>query len=105
MIKKFKKIIALILMITTLSSCVTLHLDKDSEGKGIMSEALKSSLACVFDEYKLHRVEAFILPENERSIRLVERVGFTYEGHRKSYMHINGKYRDHEAFYILEDDM
>ena len=31
MMKKFKKIIALILMITTLSSCVTLHLNKDSE--------------------------------------------------------------------------
>ena len=31
MMKKFKKIIALILMITMLSSCVTLHLNKDSE--------------------------------------------------------------------------
>lgn len=81
------------------------HLDKDYEGKGIMSEALRSSLAFVFDEYKMHRVEAFILPENERSINLVKRAGFTYEGYRKSYMHIDGKYRDHEAFYILEDDM
>ena len=88
-----------------MSCAVGYHLDKDYEGKGIMSEALKSSLAFVFDEYKMHRVEAFILPENERSIKLVQRVGFTYEGYRKSYMHINGKYRDHEAFYILEDDM
>ena len=88
-----------------MSCAVGYHLDKDYEGKGIMSEALKSSLAFVFDEYKMHRVEAFILPENERSIKLVQRVGFTYEGYRKSYMHINGKYRDHEAFYILEDDL
>ena len=88
-----------------MSCAVGYHLDKEYEGKGIMSEALKSSLAFVFDEYKMHRVEAFILPENERSIKLVERVGFSYEGHRKSYMHINGKYRDHEAFYILEDDL
>ena len=88
-----------------MSCAVGYHLDKDYEGRGIMSEALRSSMAFVFDEYKMHRIEAFILPENERSVSLVKRAGFTYEGYRKSYMHINGKYRDHEAFYILEDDM
>ena len=81
------------------------HLDQEYTGRGIMTAALRASLAFVFDEYKMHRVEAFILPENERSIKLVQRLGFKYEGQRKSYMHINGKYRDHEAFYILEDDM
>lgn len=81
------------------------HLDKDHTGKGYMTEALKSAMAFVFDEYKMHRIEAFIVPENEPSLNLVKRVGFHYEGKRNSYMHINGRYRDHEAFYILEDDM
>jgi len=81
------------------------HLDKDHTGKGYMTEALRGAIAFVFDEYKLHRVEAFILPENEPSLNLVKRLGFHYEGQRKSYMHINGRYRDHEAFYMLEDDM
>ena len=81
------------------------HLDKDKTGKGYMTEALRASLAFVFDEYKMHRIEAFILPENERSLALVNRLGFHYEGRRISYMHINGEYRDHEAFYILENDM
>lgn len=81
------------------------HLDKDHTGKGYMTEALKGSMAFVFDEYKLHRVEAFIVPDNEPSLNLVKRLGFRYEGLRRSYMHINGEYRDHEAFYILEDDM
>lgn len=81
------------------------HLDKEYTGKGYMTEALKGSMAFVFDEYKMHRIEAFILPENEKSINLVKRVGFHYEGQRISYMHINGRYRDHESFYILEDDM
>lgn len=81
------------------------HLDKDHLGKGYMTEALKGAMAFVFDEYKMHRIEAFIVPENESSLNLVKRAGFHYEGLRKSYMHINGKYRDHEAFYILEDDM
>ena len=81
------------------------HLDKDHTGKGYMTEALKSAMAFVFDEYKMHRIEAFIVPENEPSLNLVRRLGFHYEGRRISYMHINGKYRDHEAFYLLEDDL
>lgn len=81
------------------------HLDKDHTGRGYMTEALRGAMAFVFDEYKMHRIEAFILPENEASINLVKRLGFHYEGMRISYMHINGEYRDHEAFYILEDDM
>lgn len=81
------------------------HLDKDHTGKGYMTEALKGAIAFVFDEYKMHRIEAFILPENEPSLNLVKRIGFHYEGKRISYMHINGRYRDHEAFYLLEEDV
>ncbi|MDY6338004.1 MAG: GNAT family protein [Saccharofermentans sp.] len=81
------------------------HLDKEHTGRGYMTEALKGAMAFVFDEYKMHRIEAFILPENEASLNLVKRAGFHYEGQRISYMHINGRYRDHEAFYILEDDV
>lgn len=81
------------------------HLDKDHTGKGYMTEALKGAMAFVFDEYKLHRIEAFIVPDNEPSLNLVKRCGFYYEGRRISYMHINGRYRDHDAFYILEDDV
>ena len=81
------------------------HLDKDHTGKGYMTEALRSAMAFVFDEYKIHRIEAFIVPDNTPSLNLVRRLGFHHEGIRFSYMHINGKYRDHEAFYMLEDDM
>lgn len=81
------------------------HLDKDHTGKGYMTEALNAAISFVFDEYKMHRIEAFILPDNERSLNLVKRAGFHYEGVRRSYMHINGEYRDHEAFYQLENDV
>lgn len=80
------------------------HLDKDHVGKGYMTEALQAACSFMFREYKMHRIEAFILPENEPSIRLIKRAGFTEEGKRISYMHINGQYRDHEAFYLLEPD-
>ena len=86
-------------------SCATgYHLDKDHTGKGYMTEALEAACSFMFKEYKMHRIEAFILPENEPSIKLILRAGFTGEGRRNSYMHINGQYRDHEAFYLLEPD-
>lgn len=79
------------------------HIDKDYEGQGYMSEAVKSACEMVVKEMKMHRIEAFILPENTRSLSLIERCGFKEEGIRYSYMHINSKWRDHKSFYILED--
>ena len=87
-------------------NCATgYHLDKDHTGNGYMTEALRAGCQFMFKEYKMHRIEAFILPENKRSIDLVNRLGFAYEGKRVSYMHINGAYRDHEAYYMLSDSL
>ena len=87
-----------------MSCAVGYHLDKEYTGNGYMTEALSEACSFMFREYNMHRIEAFILPENEKSISLIRRAGFTGEGRRVSYMHINGKYRDHEAFYLLEPD-
>ena len=87
-------------------SCATgYHLDKDYTSKGYMTEALGAGCEFMFKEYKIHRIEAFILPGNQPSINLVNRLGFKYEGKRISYMHINGEYRDHEAYYLLSDPL
>ncbi len=77
------------------------HLDKDATGQGIMTEAVSGVCAMAFEVMHLHRIEAFILPENTRSINLIRRCGFVHEGTRYSYMNINGKFRDHETFYLL----
>ena len=77
------------------------HLDEKCQGQGIMTEAVKGACEIVFENLNLHRIEAFILPENQRSIDLIRRCGFVYEGTRYSYMNIDGKFRDHETFYLL----
>lgn len=79
------------------------HLDEDQQHKGYMTEAVKSVVSFALSDLRLHRVEAFILPDNERSLELIRRCGFRHEGLRKSYMNINGQWRDHETFYILEE--
>ncbi|MEM7328779.1 MAG: ribosomal protein S5-alanine N-acetyltransferase [Pseudomonadota bacterium] len=66
-----------------------------AQGQGIMYEALEASLHHVFTRLNLHRVMANYLPENDRSGRLLARLGFEKEGFAKNYLHINGAWRDH----------
>ncbi|WP_209313631.1 GNAT family N-acetyltransferase [Jannaschia formosa] len=60
-----------------------------------MSKILSAALAHVFDELDFHRVMANHLPENERSARLLSRIGFEREGYAKSYLKIAGRWRNH----------
>lgn len=46
--------------------------------KGVMSHALKLVLEKVFDELKLHRVEANIQPANIASVKFVMKNGFIF---------------------------
>ncbi|MEV0590273.1 GNAT family N-acetyltransferase [Nonomuraea cavernae] len=48
-----------------------------------------------FDELQLHRLEAQISPENQASIKLVQRHGFRYEGYSPDLLFINGAWRGH----------
>jgi len=73
-------------------------------GKGYMTRAVRAVLAYCFDKQGLHRVEAACLPTNEPSRRLLERVGFQYEGFARAYLNINGQWRDHLLFAILDTD-
>jgi ribosomal-protein-alanine N-acetyltransferase len=68
---------------------------RDLEGKGLMAEALRATNAFAFDSMRLHRIMANHRPENERSARLLERLGFLPEGLAKDYLFINGAWCDH----------
>ena len=49
-------------------------------GKGLMTEAVKAVTRCGFDHFSLNRVEAWTLPGNSASERVLEKAGFRYEG-------------------------
>lgn len=68
---------------------------RDREGEGLMAEALRATNAFAFDTLRLHRIMANHRPENERSARLLERLGFVREGMAKDYLFINGAWCDH----------
>jgi len=46
----------------------------------------------------MHRIGAYILPANQPSIKLVEKVGFKLEGIAKSYVQMKGKWIDHLCY-------
>lgn len=71
------------------------HIDKDFEGKGLMSEAVAKAVEYMFEEKKLHRIMANYMPSNKRSARLLHKLGFVVEGHAKKYLLINGQWQDH----------
>jgi ribosomal-protein-alanine N-acetyltransferase len=73
-------------------------------GQGFMSEAVGAVIPFVFDNLKLHRLEAASMPANTRSIRLLENVGFTREGFARRYLLIDGRWQDHVLFAMLGDD-
>ena len=67
-------------------------LNPDYWGKGIATEALRCVLKFGFEELKLHRIEAKFIEENKRSLRVMEKVGMTFEGVCREGMLIKGKY-------------
>lgn len=72
--------------------------------QGYMTEGLDLALHYAFVRLKLHRLEANIQPENQPSLALVKRLGFTHEGLSRRYLKIGGRWRDHERWAILAED-
>jgi ribosomal-protein-alanine N-acetyltransferase len=71
---------------------------------GHMHAALSAILPFVFQVLGLHRIEAACIPENEASRALLLKLGFREEGRARRYLQINGEWRDHVLFALLEDD-
>lgn len=77
-------------------SCrVGYKLAKAHTGRGYAEEALRLLLAEIHKDLSIHRVEADIMPDNLPSLRLIERLGFVYEGVARSSHEINGVWSDH----------
>lgn len=65
------------------------------QGKGYMTEGLKVAIAYVFAQLNIHRIMAAYLPHNQRSGRLLKRLGFVVEGYASDYLMIDGQWQDH----------
>ncbi len=73
-------------------------------GQGHMLAALQVAIPYVYGGLQLHRIEAACIPENWKSVRLLEKAGFEREGLLRKYLKINGEWRDHLMFSRLPED-
>jgi [ribosomal protein S5]-alanine N-acetyltransferase len=70
-------------------------LDREMEGKGLMSEALRVAIRYMFEERNIHRIMANYIPHNQRSGAVLKRLGFVVEGYARDYLYIDGQWQDH----------
>jgi ribosomal-protein-alanine N-acetyltransferase len=73
-------------------------------GRGLMLDALGLLVAYAFETLRLHRIEAACIPDNQRSLRLLEKAGFRREGLLRSYLRINGIWQDHYLYALVAGD-
>jgi ribosomal-protein-alanine N-acetyltransferase len=71
------------------------------QGYGL--EAVRAVSRFAFQQLGLHRLEAACVPENEPSHRLLLKAGFEHEGRARAYLRIDGRWRDHLMFGLLNE--
>ena len=74
-------------------------------GKNVTPTAVALATDHIFFSLGLHRMEICIRPENEPSLRVVEKLGFRYEGLRRRFIHINGDWRDHFCLALTVEEL
>ena len=84
--------------------CLPLITNQAGVGRGLMTEAAQACLAFAFDTVGAHRVRVAAATENHPSLRVIERLGFRYEGRAREAEWVGGRWVDHAVFAILETD-
>lgn len=73
-------------------------MDVEHQNKGLVTEGIRAVLDFAFGPAGLHRIQAAIMPKNERSLRVIDKLGFRREGYAERYLQIAGKWEDHVLF-------
>ncbi|MCX6501635.1 MAG: GNAT family protein [Microbacterium sp.] len=87
------------------SATIGYWISREFAGRDITPTAVALATDLCFTELRLHRMEICIRPENQASLRVVQKLGFQYEGLRRKYIHIDGDWRDHYAFALVKEDV
>lgn len=80
------------------------NLHEDYQGHGYCTEACKESIKHVLGLVRIHRIESRVLTTNEKSIHVLERLGFFHEGFEKKSILIAGEFRDHLRYAYINED-
>lgn len=79
-------------------------IDEAWAGRGLVPEGVVLLMGFAFDELRLHRLEAAIVPRNTASRRVAEKLGLRDEGTAKAFLQIQGVYEDHVRYAITAEE-
>lgn len=77
-------------------------LNPDFWGRGYAVEAAERVIEFGFSALGLHRIEARFMKGNERSLRVMEKLGMTFEGYHVDELFVKGRYRTVGVCSIIE---
>lgn len=80
------------------------ELHPDYWRRGYAFEAIKEVLQFSFDRLDLFRIGAVVYPENEASVNLLYKIGFTNEGLLRGYIKQNDRHNDTYVLSILKPE-
>jgi len=74
-------------------------------GQGFMHDGIRLVFRHAFGTLGLHRLQANVQPGNDASLALIRGAGFRREGYARRYLKIGGRWRDHEMWALLAEDL
>ena len=80
------------------------NLHEAYQGHGYCTEACRAAIQEVLRFAHIHRIESRVMPDNERSVRILKNLGFVYEGIEYGGILIGGSFRDHWRYAFLNPD-
>lgn len=86
------------------SAYVGYWIDRDQAGRGLMPEAVVLVARFAFEQVHLHRIQISIIPRNNRSRRVVEKLKLREEGIAQRYLEINGVWEDHVRYALTSEE-
>ncbi|MFZ4584232.1 MAG: GNAT family N-acetyltransferase [Acidimicrobiia bacterium] len=79
-------------------------IDEEYAGQGYIPESVVVLLRHGFEDLRLHRIQASIVPHNAPSRRVAEKLGLRDEGVAVGYLQIQGEWLDHIRYAITADE-
>lgn len=76
----------------------------DAQGRGYATEAVGAVADALFDLADIHRIVASIDPANRASKRVLEKLGFRFEGRSPSSAFVRGTWVDDDHFALLANE-
>lgn len=103
---------ARLLGVVGLESCVHIHrscelgywLRQDAQKGGLMTEAAAEVIRLAFENLNVHRIRVAAATDNHRSLAVIHRLGFRFEGIAREAEFCAGRWLDHAVWSMLETE-